>query len=704
MLSSMLKLSTMLDFLRAFDPGYSKLRNAFRSTLAVVASYFAASYLAGAFHASRSLPFLAGLMAMMGSLAIVDLRKAEEKLATLLIIPPATLVIVLSILFSESAMIRIVIFLGVAFAAVAVRRFGPRWSGLGLTTFMAYFASLFFPFHMSDLPYAFLSLVIGCGFVYVARFWLLPDHSENMLRHYVSAFQAQVRKTLSTMAGCLEKPLSENDRRPTHELPKQWLPARKAFIRLNETGLTVEQFVDLSDSSRLRSSSAAFQLDLFEREFDLRRLWDASVRLLLAQPENQALHQAIGRDLEAFIPLIGRARVDLPPTELLAWPLGDEVWQARLDDYKKARQSFADRLKIPLQQTTGMEEVLTRIDEKGLAVPAVQKEGFLHISTRQAIQATVATALASLIGNYLSPQRWYWASIAAFLVFIGASRGETLLRAILRIAGTVLGLLFGFGLSFVARESSALEWALVIVCVFCGIYGSRLSFGFWSASLFSSMFVLLYDRLGQLSRDILYLRVEETLIGAVLGALVAAIVLPTSTHAVIRSAVAKFLRTIARVIAELQVDVPSRFSRRSLVRVLREMDRDLASLRLSAAPITEHGSLMKRGTVPGLVHDATALAHFVKHLAVHVKVDGEESRAAFAQVCQNLIQDFLGKADEIESGQKPGNYFDDAETLARLDRDARYYIERLRIVALSLKNRSTGESPSTHNASHRMDS
>ena len=50
-------------------------------------------------------------------------------------------------------------------------------------------------------------------------------------------------------------------------------------------------------------------------------------------------------------------------------------------------------------------------------------------TTRQAVQASVAASLAIVTGDLVSPARWYWAVIAAFVVFAGTNTwGDTLTK------------------------------------------------------------------------------------------------------------------------------------------------------------------------------------------------------------------------------------------------------------------------------------
>ena len=63
---------------------------------------------------------------------------------------------------------------------------------------------------------------------------------------------------------------------------------------------------------------------------------------------------------------------------------------------------------------------------------------------RLAIQATLAVALAVVAGRAISGARWYWAVLAAYVVFIRATTvGETFSRAWQRMLGTLVGVAIG---------------------------------------------------------------------------------------------------------------------------------------------------------------------------------------------------------------------------------------------------------------------
>jgi uncharacterized membrane protein YccC len=137
------------------------------------------------------------------------------------------------------------------------------------------------------------------------------------------------------------------------------------------------------------------------------------------------------------------------------------------------------------------------------------------------------------------------------------------------------------------------------------------------------MIAFLFVVIGQFSLHILVLRLEETAIGAVIGALVSAYVLPISTRATVRKALADLLATMSQVLRDLPLQPQAALSRMEVVRRLRRVDRDLQALRLAAAPITSRIPIMKQGELPMILHDASLLAHFLRHLATAPVAAGE---------------------------------------------------------------------------------
>lgn len=166
------------------------------------------------------------------------------------------------------------------------------------------------------------------------------------------------------------------------------------------------------------------------------------------------------------------------------------------------------------------------------AVPApVGGRGLSRPTTRLAVQATVACALALAAGQLLSSERWYWAVGAAWWIFVNtASRGETLVRGFRRVLGTLTGIVAGLWVA-VPVDGAPLPTAMLLaVCVFGIFYTAAVSYS-WMMFFVTVLVGLLYGMLGVLHPGLLQLRLLETAAGALGAALAVALVLPVTTHA-----------------------------------------------------------------------------------------------------------------------------------------------------------------------------
>src|SRR5699024_1189822 len=103
----------------------------------------------------------------------------------------------------------------------------------------------------------------------------------------------------------------------------------------------------------------------------------------------------------------------------------------------------------------------------------------LDLTSRQAIQVALAGGLAIVAGRALSPTRYYWAVIAAFVMFSGtATRSETFLKGLNRVVGTALGLTVAVGLAEVTAGHPVAIIATIILSMFCGFYLLRVNYAY----------------------------------------------------------------------------------------------------------------------------------------------------------------------------------------------------------------------------------
>ncbi|RST18965.1 FUSC family protein [Streptomyces sp. WAC05374] len=193
--------------------------------------------------------------------------------------------------------------------------------------------------------------------------------------------------------------------------------------------------------------------------------------------------------------------------------------------------------------------------ERRLPPPAVvqapeEGRGLARTTTRQAVQATVGGAVALVIGQMLSGERWYWAVGATWWIFVNTtSRGETLVRGFRRVLGTLLGIAVGL-VAVVPLDGAPVPTAVLVgVCVFGIFYTAPVSYT-WMMLSVTLMAGALYGLLGVLDPALLALRALETGAGAIGAVLAVLLVLPVTTHATTDAWIQRALRCVHVCTAE----------------------------------------------------------------------------------------------------------------------------------------------------------
>ncbi len=132
------------------------------------------------------------------------------------------------------------------------------------------------------------------------------------------------------------------------------------------------------------------------------------------------------------------------------------------------------------------------------------------LAWRPAIRATTAALLSMVGGQLVSPDRWFWAVLTAYLVFLGArSSGEAIHKGVQRVWGTLAGLVAGVVVGVLLSGHPVLEGAALLVCVFGLSYVFAIS---QTLAIFcvTIMLGLIYSLIGMSPGGILLLRLEET--------------------------------------------------------------------------------------------------------------------------------------------------------------------------------------------------
>lgn len=587
----------VLDRFSAADPGALRLRQAIRTAASVVLAIAALALL--------GLPIttimLGTIVAMMSAMSVND-KTARAKAITFLLLPvSAGVSIAAGALLSPWPLIGDGAFLVIIFVAVYLRRYAPRGFAVGMVAFMVFFFSLFIHATVELLPRLLFAVVVALCCSALSHFVLVPRRPRLNLRRIVIAFRARLAQLVDAAAHLVEDP----DNRRQEQL-------RRRVARLHECALMVEtELTDLVEPAQFDQ----WQQDVVDIELTGERLAIAARRLVAGAEIDPGVRAGLAAELAELRVLAGR-----DPRPALAYE--DDMSISRLSAIGRQLDAVDNpphvtRLRRAIRElavsiTTARAELesdtpaLVVEDEHGAdehaadehsgrhrredeepaaqAAPAEPQTG-LRITTRQAIQAVIGAGLAILAGEFVSTSRWYWAVITAFLVFANTtSRGDILIRGFRRTVGTLLGILAGMVAAALVTGQSALILVLIIGCISLGVYVVQVSYGLMTFFM-TMMLALLYSLIGTFTPEVLLLRLEETVLGALAGGIAAVLVLPTKTRTIIKEDVAEVLAALRTFVGDatgLLRDADTV----DLIDQSREIDKKLADLRKTAEPMT----------------------------------------------------------------------------------------------------------------------
>ncbi|MBW0012971.1 FUSC family protein [Mycobacterium sp.] len=538
------------------------------------------------------------VIAMVASRSVDEPDPKRQRITMGLLPVPAALAITTAALLSKHTVASEVAFVMIAFAAAYARRFGTRGRALGMVAFMAYFFTLYLRATASELPWLILAVVVGTVCTLVISSYLLPDRPERVLRATIRALRARMAIVVDTTAEAV---------RTGHLDERRRRRMRARTIRLNEAALMVQgQIEDKADPAVLWPGVTSEHLApwLFDAELAIEWVGTAGRRAAALDGEIPAdtraelvaalteLARAIRLPRAGVLERVAsRARriLDRPATESAATADGTTAVRRLALAIVNASTATAEVRAIVEGAAAGKAADLasgeraspgTRVDGDA---GEDQRQG-LRPTTRQAIQVSVAASLAIVAGELVSPARWYWAVIAAFVIFAGTnSWGETLTKGWQRLLGTLLGVPCGMLVATLVAGDTAASLVAIFVCLFCAFYFMTVTYSlmtFW----ITAMLALLYGLIGQFSLGVLMLRIEETAIGAVIGVAVAILVLPTHTRIAIREDSRAFLTALSVLIEVSAAAMFDEHETRSPTEQARQLDRALQQFRTSAKP------------------------------------------------------------------------------------------------------------------------
>ena len=576
------------------DPGLLRLRMATRTTAALACSLVMLFLLTRATGQPLTVALLGVVITMIAARSVNEPDPHQQRITMALLPVSAAVSITAAALLAPHKIAADVVFVVVVFTAVYIRRFGARGRALGMVAFMAYFFTLYLRASISELPWMIWAVVVGTLCTFVMSAYVLPDRPERVLSATIRALRARMAIVVDTTADTVRTGRLD-ERRRRH--------MRARITRLNETALLVKgQIEDTADPAMLWPGVTAEQLApwLFDAELAIEWVATAGRRAAVVAADIPASTRV---ELAAALAQLARA-IRIPQAGGLAQAASqaqrilDQQPRPTVDDDPVTAAVRRLALAI-INAATATAEVRAIAEGAHSAPPPVAEsvgvdadaaadepqDTGLRQTTRQAIQVSVAASLAIVIGELVSPARWFWAVIAAFVIFAGTnSWGETLTKGWQRLLGTMLGVPSGMLVATLFAGDKTASLAAIFVCLFCAFYFMTVTYSlmtFW----ITTMLALLYGLLGEFSFGVLLLRIEETAIGAVIGVTVAILVLPTNTRTAIRDDTRAFLTSLSALIEISTENMFGRDETASPTEQARELDRNLQQFRITAKPL-----------------------------------------------------------------------------------------------------------------------
>jgi hypothetical protein len=184
-----------------------------------------------------------------------------------------------------------------------------------------------------------------------------------------------------------------------------------------------------------------------------------------------------------------------------------------------------------------------------VVMPAPSPESALRpsASTRMALQMAVALAVSFVVGYLFFAERWAWIVLTAFIVNSGnRGRLDVAYKSVLRVGGAAIGTILALTVTLhVANDMTAVM--LILVSVFLGLWLRPFGYAWWALFVTLAL-ALLQGFNGSTPRNILWPRLEEIVIGAVIGVTSAWLVYPVRSTAVLRKRIADALAALAEAL------------------------------------------------------------------------------------------------------------------------------------------------------------
>lgn len=488
------------------DPGLVGLRTGVRVMVAVAAVCLALLVL-GRWVPMTAPAYVLGMISAIEGAALINDPTVAARAVTRVYAALGGFIAIAGISVTESALVWIDAWLlAVIFLAAYARRFGPRWQAVGMFTFMCGVLGAFLKAPERDLLEIALALMVSGVVAQLVREYVMPEWPPRDFRRVVNG-TVSLSEQLRQMIGGVSA--TQKDMR--------WNDALLIASRLCNDIRMCQNYLPLTVEGPGAERNSAIIRRLLDWQLTAETALD--VFSTTALPRHQADPSRIEHELNAMKE--AEARFQAAVAELPAsFPAG--LTSAPPAPFLKPFPAWGEWLK----------------DQQ----------------FRFALQITLACAIAMLGGHLISSDRWYWAVMSAFLIFMNTqSAGAVTVRGISRTTGSLAGIALGIGFATLVRGDLYLTVPLVAIFIFGAFYLPRISYAGMNVCI-NVTISLIYGLIGIFTPELLVLRLEETAIGAAAGIFAALAVLPVRTRLIAEQAMNRFLLSLRDLVDVINPD------------------------------------------------------------------------------------------------------------------------------------------------------
>ena len=576
------------DWLETEDPGAVRRLRGIRAALATLCTWLTLRALIGivADPPPATVAFFGVVACFVCSLAIADPRRRDRIVALAGSAVVLGLGAALAALAARPSWLMAVVLLGLVFLTFAARRRSLLTAELALVATMGVYFADVAGVRLANVAWFAGGAAIGVGWVAAWQLVLLPYDPARAIIAAGRAFAHRAADLVAAVELVLGEPGDAGA--PAAAEARDLLPnLERRMERVRASRLVIEsQFPGaLAPRSWTRERLQLLQVSFYEAELGLRHLVDAcgdpaalaaipadvrgelrrlldalqtSLRNVSDVESLRRLEQrsedlrAVARDRAQRATTSPRPEDPLPP-----W-VGAAIGLAR--GSRQIARAIATVGGLQAQRPDpppGAAPTRPPAPPPGAAppgLPAARGPLGLHPTTVFGIQAVVATGAAMVVAQVVDPEHANWVFWTAFVVIAGSS-GETLRRIVMRVGGTLAGVVLGVALALVLPDEAAIVVVVATAAVFLTIYWAPVSYAVMVLWL-NAGFILVSSQLGARELELLIARPSAVLLGAAIAAAVALTVLPMPLVARYRAAVAGFLGAVDAALGGLLLDTP----------------------------------------------------------------------------------------------------------------------------------------------------